>query len=110
VLVNYYSSALVTVLCSLTEGFPLSLVESMAVGTPFIATPVGAIPDLVNQTKAGLIVPIGDAGALAHAIRELAEDKNMWVETSARGRENAVRFTWDNIARRYYQLYTDLVH
>jgi glycosyltransferase involved in cell wall biosynthesis len=110
VLVNYYSSALVTVLCSLTEGFPLSLVESMAVGTPFIATPVGAIPDLVNQTKAGLIVPIGNAGALAHAIRELAEDKNMWVRTSARGRQNAVRFTWDNIAKRYYHLYTDLVH
>jgi glycosyltransferase involved in cell wall biosynthesis len=109
-LVNYYSSALVTVLCSLTEGFPISLVESMAAGTPFIATPVGAIPELVNQTKAGIIVPVGDAKALSDAIRQLAEDRNLWAEMSARGRENAIRFRWDNIAKSYYQLYKDLVH
>ena len=109
-LVNYYSSALVTVLCSLTEGFPLSLIESMAAGTPFVATPVGAIPDLVNQSKAGLIVPVGDAKALADAIRQLVEDRKMWAEMSARSRENATRFRWDNIAKSYYQLYKDLVH
>jgi glycosyltransferase involved in cell wall biosynthesis len=109
-LVNYYSSALVTVLSSLTESFPLSLVESMTTGTPFIATPVGAIPDLVDQTKAGLIVPVGDAKALSDAIRQLIEDKNMWAEMSARGRENAIRFRWENIAKSYYQLYKDLVH
>jgi glycosyltransferase involved in cell wall biosynthesis len=109
-LANYYSSALVTVLCSLTEGFPLSLVESMATGTPFVATPVGAIPDLVNQSKAGLIVPVGDAKALADAIRQLVEDRKMWAEMSARSRENATKFRWDNIAKSYYQLYKDLVH
>jgi glycosyltransferase involved in cell wall biosynthesis len=109
-LVNYYSSALVTVLCSLTEGFPLSLVESMAAGTPFVATPVGAIPELVDQTKAGLIVPVGDAKALADAIRQLVEDRKMWAEMSTNGRENVIRFSWDNIAKSYYQLYEDLVH
>jgi glycosyltransferase involved in cell wall biosynthesis len=108
-LIDYYSSALVTVLCSLTEGFPLSLVESMASGTPFIATPVGAIPDLVHQTKAGLIVPVGNAKALANAIRQLVQDRNMWAEMSTRGRENATRFSWDNIAKSYYELYKDLV-
>jgi glycosyltransferase involved in cell wall biosynthesis len=108
-LVHYYSSALVTVLCSLTDAFGLSLVESMALGTPFVATPVGAIPDLVDQTKAGIIVPVSDPKALAGAIRQLVEDRKMWDEMSSRGRENAVRFRWDNIAKRYYQLYTDLV-
>jgi glycosyltransferase involved in cell wall biosynthesis len=108
-LVHYYSSALVTVLCSLTDAFGLSLVESMALGTPFVATPVGAIPDLVDQTKAGIIVPVSDPKALAGAIRRLVEDRKMWDEMSSRGRENAVRFRWDNIAKRYYQLYTDLV-
>jgi glycosyltransferase involved in cell wall biosynthesis len=108
-LVHYYSSALVTVLCSLTDAFGLSLVESMALGTPFVATPVGAIPDLVDQTKAGIIVPVSDPKALAGVIRQLVEDRKMWDEMSSRGRENAVRFRWDNIAKRYYQLYTDLV-
>lgn len=109
-LVNYFSSALVTVLCSLTEGFPLSLVESMATGTPFIATPVGAIPDLVDQTRAGLIVPVSDPKALADAIRKLVDDKKTWAEMSTRGRENAIKFRWDNIAKSYYHLYNDLVH
>jgi glycosyltransferase involved in cell wall biosynthesis len=109
-LVHYYSSALVTVLCSLTEGFPLSLVESMAAGTPFVATPVGAIPDLVNQTKAGLIVPISDPKALADAIRQLVGNRKMWAEMSTSGRENAIKFRWDSIAKSYYQLYKDLVH
>jgi glycosyltransferase involved in cell wall biosynthesis len=109
-LINYYSSALVTVLCSLTEGFPISLVESMTAGTPFVATPVGAIPDLVNQTKAGLIVPVDDAKALSDAIRQLVQNSEMWAEMSARGRESAIRFRWDNIAQSYYQLYKDLVH
>jgi glycosyltransferase involved in cell wall biosynthesis len=108
-LVHYYSSALVTVLCSLTDAFGLSLVESMALGTPFVATPVGAIPDLVDQTKAGIIVPVSDPKALAGVIRQLVEDRKMWDEMSSRGRENAVGFRWDNIAKRYYQLYTDLV-
>jgi glycosyltransferase involved in cell wall biosynthesis len=109
-LVQYYSYALLTILQLMIEDFPLSLVESMAAGTPFVATPVGAIPDLVNQTKAGLIVPVGDAKALSDAIRQLAEDRNLWAEMSARGRENAIRFRWDNIAKSYYQLYKDLVH
>ena len=109
-LVSYYSSALVTVLCSLTEGFPLSLVESMAAGTPFVATPVGAIPDLVDQTKAGLIIPVGDAKALSDAIRKLIEDRNMWTKMSSKARENAIRFRWDNIAKSYYEMYKDLVH
>jgi glycosyltransferase involved in cell wall biosynthesis len=82
----------------------------MAAGTPFVATPVGAIPDLADQTKAGLIVPIGDAKALSDAIRQLIEDRNMWAKMSTSGRENAIRFRWDNIARRYYDLYKDLVH
>ena len=99
-----------TVLCSSTEGFPLSLVESMAAGTPFIATPVGAIPDLVHQTKAGLIVPVGNVKALADAIKQLIEDGNGRAEMSARARENATKFRWDNIAESYYQLYKDLIY
>jgi glycosyltransferase involved in cell wall biosynthesis len=109
-LIDYYSSALVTVLCSITEAFGLTLVQSMAAGTPFVATPVGAIPDLVDQTKAGIIVPVGDHKALANAIIQLLQDKKMWAEMSARGREHATKFRWDNIGKSYYQLYKDLVH
>jgi glycosyltransferase involved in cell wall biosynthesis len=103
-----YSSALVTVLPSLSEGFPLTLVESMASGTPFIATPVGAIPELVNQTKAGILAPIGDSITLAHMIYNLLENTVHWSELSTNGKNFAANFAWDNIVKRYYEVYSKL--
>jgi glycosyltransferase involved in cell wall biosynthesis len=107
-LVSLYSSALVTVLPSSSEGFPLTLVESMASGTPFVATPVGAIPELVDLTKAGIIVPIGDSKTLAQTISNLLKDRVLWSEMSTNGKNFAINFTWDNIAKRYYQAYLEL--
>lgn len=90
-LVKLYSSALVTVLAWSSEGFGLSVFESLASGTPFIATPVGVIPELVSQTKAGIIVPIGDSKALARAIINLSGDKVLWSEMSTSGKRLIVR-------------------
>jgi glycosyltransferase involved in cell wall biosynthesis len=107
-LLELYSSALVTVLTSLAEGFPITLVESLALGTPFIATPVGAIPELVESTQAGLLVPIADPKALSQAIHVLSEDNNLWSKMSSNGRSSAKNFTWDTIAKRYYEVYSKI--
>lgn len=53
------------------ECFPLVLLEAMQHSLPIIATPVGAIPDIVQQGKNGLIIPENDALALAQAMQEL---------------------------------------
>ena len=53
------------------EGFPNSLVEAMAAGMASVVTPVGAVPEMVADGGA-LVVPVGDAGALASAIERLA--------------------------------------
>ena len=109
-LLEIYSSALTTVLPSFSEGFPLSLVESMALGTPFVAHPVGAITELVNLSKAGLLVPIGDPVSLAQQIRNLIEDPKLWSELSNNGRRYAKNFAWSKITKLYYDLYSELVH
>lgn len=108
-LLNLYSSALVTVLASWSEGFPLTLVESMALGTPFIATPVGAIPELVNISKAGILVPIDSPKNLAQAIGNLLENKALWSQLSANGRNFAINFTWEKITKLYFDLYLEMV-
>ena len=55
------------------EGFPNSLVEAMAAGMASVVTPVGAVPEMVADGGA-LVIPVGDAGALASAIERLAAD------------------------------------
>jgi glycosyltransferase involved in cell wall biosynthesis len=59
---------------SLAEGLPFSLLEAMAAGLPVVATSVGGVPELVRHAETGLLVPAGDAPALAHAIAALLTD------------------------------------
>jgi glycosyltransferase involved in cell wall biosynthesis len=57
---------------SLWEGMPNALLEAMAAGLPAVATAVGAVPEMVDDGREALVVPPGDAGALARALAELA--------------------------------------
>jgi len=75
--VPYLAAADVGVLPSShpTENFGLSMVEMMACGIPVVCTELGTGTTFVNQNReTGLVVPPGDAGALARAVRALLED------------------------------------
>jgi glycosyltransferase involved in cell wall biosynthesis len=60
-----------SLLTSSWENFPHTVVEALAVGTPVIATRVGGVPELVRDEENGLLVPPGDAEAVARAARRL---------------------------------------
>jgi glycosyltransferase involved in cell wall biosynthesis len=64
----------VSVLPSLREGLPLSLVESAAAGLPSVATSVGGIPEVVEDGVGGILVPPRDPVALAEALLILLRD------------------------------------
>ena len=81
-----FAEADASVLSSSWENFPHTVVESLAVGTPVIATRVGGVPEVVEDGVNGLLVPPGDVGALAAAIRRFAGEP----ELRARLREAAV--------------------
>ena len=68
------SAADVCVLPSLAEGLPMAILECMGSGMPVVATRVGAIPEVIADAREGLLVPPGDADALAAAMDRLAKD------------------------------------
>jgi len=56
------------------EGIPVALMEAAAAGKPVVASRLSGVPELVRDGETGLLVPPGDPGALADAIRELLAD------------------------------------
>ncbi len=56
------------------ENLPMSIIEAMASGLGVVATPVGAVEDIVKDGETGLLVPPGDDVALADALARLVED------------------------------------
>src|SRR5262245_57810681 len=68
------SHADILVLPSLCEGLPMSVIEGMAAGLAVVATPVGAVEDILEHERTGLLVPPGDVAALTNAIRRLIAD------------------------------------
>ena len=93
---RFYQRAGVTVLPSLTESesFGMTLVEAMACGCPVVGSAVGGIPFVVRDHVDGVLVPPGDAGALADALAGVLTDPARAAALGAAGRE-AARARWD---------------
>jgi glycosyltransferase involved in cell wall biosynthesis len=79
----------ISVLTSLSEGLPNSILEAMAAGKPVVATDVGAIPDAIVDGVSGYLVPSGDADALAGRLRILAADPEARQQFGREGRNRA---------------------
>ncbi|MBZ0288634.1 MAG: glycosyltransferase, partial [Anaerolineae bacterium] len=89
------------------EQFGRVLVETMASGVPVIGSDSGAIPGVVGD--AGLIVPEGDADALAAALTRLQHDSALRQSLAIRGRALALaHFTHESIAEATVQIYREL--
>lgn len=71
------SAADVAVMPSLNEALSNVLLESMAAGVPVVATRVGGTPEALIDGETGLLVPPGDAGAIAGAVSRLLDDREL---------------------------------
>jgi len=65
---QWFSAADVSVLATQSEGWPNVLLESLACGTPVVATRVGGAPEIVRHGEDGFLVPHGDPAALGDAL------------------------------------------
>ena len=90
-----YDSADVFVLPTLYEGYGMVVAEALARGLPVIATPTGAIPELVSA-DAGVLVPAGDADALAAALSAVIGDRTLRRQLASGARRAGERLpTWE---------------
>jgi glycosyltransferase involved in cell wall biosynthesis len=76
------------------DGLPNVLMEAQALGTACIATPVSAIPELIEDGRTGLLVPPRDPAALAEAIVALARDPERRTKIARAGHDR-VRAEFD---------------
>jgi colanic acid/amylovoran biosynthesis glycosyltransferase len=68
------------------DGLPTVILESLALGTPVVATPVTGIPEAVLDGQTGFLVPEGDTVALADALDRLVEDAELRCRLAEQGR------------------------
>ena len=106
---NLHQYVDVSVLCSLSEGFPNSVIEAMAAARPVVATPVGGVVDAVTHDVTGLLVPVGDPAPLADALRRLEADPALRYRLGTAGREVArAKFRQDIVIEKLSTLYETL--
>lgn len=89
-IVSLWRSCHFAVLPSHREGLPVSLLEAAACGRPMISTDAPGCREVVLDGKTGLLVPIENPVALAHAIRKLAESRELRAEYGIAARQLVV--------------------
>ena len=88
------------------EPFGQVIIEGMAAGKPVIATNGGGVPEIVEDGKTGILVPMGNAEAMAEAIHRVVADPVLATNMGARGRERVRKhFTIELKARKVEAVY-----
>ncbi|WP_406141015.1 glycosyltransferase family 4 protein [Streptomyces sp. NBC_01089] len=99
----------VAAVTSRLESFGMSLVEAMRSGLPAVSTDCPHGPrEIITDGTDGLLVPVGDTGAIASALLELIEDDTRRARMGKAARENAARFDPAPVAARHEALFTEL--
>src|SRR5690606_41755493 len=95
-----YGAARAFVLPSYLEGYGMAFADALRHGLPIVGTTAGAIPETAGE--AGLLVPAGDAGALAAALARVLDDDALHAALTARARERARALpTWGQASERF---------
>jgi glycosyltransferase involved in cell wall biosynthesis len=100
--------AKLVVLPSHAEAFPTVLLEAAACGTPFVASSVAGVPDIADQSGAGLLHKVGDVGGMQRAIERLLANDVLWDECSHNGRQWVESLEVSRIAPLWHRLYAEL--
>jgi D-inositol-3-phosphate glycosyltransferase len=108
-LAEYYRAADVTVMPSTYESFGLVAVESMACGTPVVASRVGGLATIVRDGENGALIPWRDPRLFADRIRPILTDPLLATSLRRGALETAAQYSWDGVAERTISVYDSLL-
>lgn len=103
---DYLQAADLALFTSDSESFCLGIVEAMHFACPSVSTSVGGIPEVISNNETGLLLPAGDAAALARAVEMLLDNPHRRSQLGTAARESArSRFSAETIVPQYESLY-----
>lgn len=79
------------------DNMPNSVLEAYASGVPVVSTDAGGVPDIVADGVSGLLVPVGDAPAMAQAVLRLLDDPALGARLAQAGLAEAQRYAWPQV-------------
>ncbi len=91
------------------ESFGMVLTEAFAAGTPVVASDIAGYRDVVSDGVDGLLVPPGDAQALAEVLRELHCEPEHRAELAEGAVQKVENFAWPHVADRVMEAYEDAI-
>ena len=107
---HLFAAADAFVLSSRSEGLPNVLLESLACRVPVVATPVGAVPNVVTDGEDALLVPVDDADALTVALTRLLSNPSLQQSLAENGRRTVEwQFSFETRMQKMAALYDSLL-
>jgi glycosyltransferase involved in cell wall biosynthesis len=99
------------IFCGLSRSEALGnvFIEAEAAGCAVIGTNVGGIPDIVQDKKTGILIPVDNIEAAAAAIQALSQDADVRQMYTIAGKKNAEAYDWSSIASRYRTVYATVL-
>ena len=91
------------------ESFGIVLVEAMASGTAVVASDLPAFRAVLEDGVAGVLTPVGDAGALADALATVLSDPGRRAQLTAAGRRAVRAYDWSTVTERVLEVYETAV-
>ncbi|MEE9325460.1 MAG: glycosyltransferase, partial [Dehalococcoidia bacterium] len=108
-LIHFYNAADICVIPSYYESFGLVAVESLACGTPVVASRVGGLLDTIKDGKNGYLVPWHCPEPFAERMELLLENEALRSRFGLQARASVERLSWPQIAERVLQVYKSVV-
>ena len=102
---DYMNRAEVFVLPSLSEGFPVTILEAMACGLPVVATRVGGLPDVIEDGVNGYLVKAKEPSEIAEALLKLLLDEQLWETISKTNKQKVNDYSWERVALALEKIY-----
>ena len=102
---QYMVASDVLVLPSLSEGFPVTILEAMASGLSIVATTVGGLPEIVKDGENGFLVEPNNYGQIAEKVILLLEDEELRYKISKNNKERTKRYSWGHAVNKLEEIY-----